>query len=121
MTTPCEGVTRVTLDKSPKVCYNGFVGVVPDTRERTAMVTVRVPKAFVNDHDDRGLIERGLAAATVKATKAGYTLDLTPEEFSELLSDARYYAEQGCEVFGWEYRGLISSAKATVKAMEKVK
>lgn len=85
------------------------------------MVTVRVPRVFVEDHDNRGLIERGLAAATVKATKAGYTLDLTPEEFTELLNDARYYAEGGCEVFGWEYRGLIASATATVKAMEKVK
>jgi hypothetical protein len=28
MTTPCEGVTRVTLDKLPKVCYDGFVGLV---------------------------------------------------------------------------------------------
>lgn len=84
------------------------------------MVTVKIPKAFVNDHDSRGLIERGLSAAVVKATKAGYTLDLTPEEFSELLSDAKYYAEGGCEMFGWEYRGLVASARATVKAMEKV-
>lgn len=90
-------------------------------RKDKAMVTVKVPKAFVQDHDDRLLMKRGLAAAVVKATKAGYTLDLTPEEFAELLDDARFYADQGCEVFGWEYRGLIASAKATVKAMEKVK
>ena len=28
MTTPFRSVTRVTLDKLPKVCYDGFVGLV---------------------------------------------------------------------------------------------
>jgi hypothetical protein len=84
------------------------------------MFVVKVPRVFVGDHDDRGLMERGLESAIVKATKAGYTLSLTPEEFRELLDDARYYAEGGCDVFGWEYRGLVASARATVRALEKV-
>ena len=89
-------------------------------RKREQVFVVKVPKTFVGDHDSRGLMERGLASAVVKKTKAGYTLSLTPEEFRELLDDARYYAEGGCEVFGWEYRGLVASARATVKALEKV-
>jgi hypothetical protein len=85
------------------------------------VLVVKVPKTFVDDHDSRGLMERGLASAVVKATKTNYTLSLTPEEFAELLDDARHYADGGCEMFGWEYRGLIASARATVKALEQGK
>ena len=98
-----------------------FSGVVVTSHERKDehMFVVKVPRVFVDDHDNRDLMERGLASAVVKETKAGYTLSLTPEEFSELLDDARYYAEGGCEMFGWENRGLVASARATVKALEK--
>lgn len=82
---------------------------------------VKVPRAFVEDHARRDLIERGLDACTVKVLKSGYVLDLTEAEFDELLDDARYYSGEGCRVFGFEMAGLISSARATVRAMEAVR
>ena len=78
------------------------------------LVTVSLPPAFYADH-----VARDLPAGTVvKQTKKAVTVALTPEELAELRSDASHYAHSMAEA-GFEGRGLIASAKATLKALDK--
>ena len=39
------------------------------------------------------------------------------ESFTDLLADAEFYVDMGVSEFGKEFIGLISSARATVKAL----
>ena len=83
--------------------------------------TIRVPALFWNDHayrecesqfaPDRQTIE-------IKENSRYIWLSMTPEAISELLSDARYYSSEftGEDAIG--IRGIIMSARATVKAIK---
>ncbi len=89
--------------------------------ETTHTREYRLPKVFVNDHDDRNCLRTAdgsdcsITDVTVKQTKTHYTLRLTAAQAAELMSDADYYASMSdCEM-----RGLISSARATVNALLK--
>lgn len=91
---------------------------------------VRLPKRFLSDHIDRDLLRVngesvGLEAVLVKELKNHYIVELTQEQFDELLSDANYYRDGGGGGAGgmdWaEYGWLISSAKATYNALVKQK
>ena len=73
---------------------------------------VRVPAKFYTDHEERGL-------PTPKAhrvTKQAVWVLLTDPDTAELLDDARHYSRDvdACD------RGLIASARATVKNIEKM-
>ena len=79
---------------------------------------VRVPRTFVEDHARRDLLD--LEAVTVRATRSHYVLELTRRQLLELRSDCDYYVDGGTDEFGREYFGLISSARATMAAIDKL-
>lgn len=77
------------------------------------MQTYKLPPAFYFDH-----VRRDLPGGTiVKQANSYVVVELTDDECSELLSDAKFYAEAGVQEFGFECAGLVRSAKATVKAL----
>lgn len=53
-----------------------------------------------------------------KVVKGKYQVILTPEDADELRSDAYHYASSGVSVYGQELMGLVSSARATLKALD---
>lgn len=88
--------------------------------------TFVVPAAFWNDHVDRacrcgegcpGRVDDHGGDYGVE-TSRGVRVDLNSIDANELLSDARHYSD----VTRWaspEYIGIQSSARATVKRLEK--
>lgn len=76
--------------------------------------TYTLPATFYFDHADRDLP----AGEVVKVTKRGVIVNLDHEAYQDLLSDANYYVEVGPDM-GREYFGLVSSARATVRALLK--
>jgi hypothetical protein len=73
-----------------------------------AQDAVKLPKRFIDDHEDRGLP----TPAKIELNRH-YLVSRSDPEWAELLDDARYYANDvdACE------RGLVTAARALVKAM----
>lgn len=86
-------------------------------KERIAFVA---PIAFWEDHINRSDNPEALREAEVAHLKIGMAVLLTAEQLSELQSDAEFYADMGVAEFGWEYAGIVSSARATVKRIAKL-
>jgi hypothetical protein len=73
--------------------------------KETDMITVKIPKCFIDDHVDRQLLriadgsECGqpvkLDAVLVRELTKHYVVQLTDAQASELLSDADYYRDGG--------------------------
>ena len=76
-------------------------------------VEVKVPATFYYDHVSRDLT----AGKILKEYATKLLVELNKESYDELLNDAEYYADGGGGL-GSEFRGLISSAQATVRALE---
>ena len=72
-------------------------------------IVIKVPAHFLDDHADRDLP----TPAILKRCGRYYMVAIDDPALGELLSDARYYA--------WDVdeapRGLIMSARATVRAL----
>jgi hypothetical protein len=73
----------------------------------------RLPPRFYWDHVSRDLP----AGKVVSETQRYVRVELTQDDYEELLSDAKHYA-YSMAVGGFEDRGLIASARATVKALD---
>jgi hypothetical protein len=79
------------------------------------MKTYTLASTFLYDHINRDL----LSAETIQGSKGRSLLvNLTEDEYGELLSDAKFYAENGGD-FGPEFNPLMRSAAATVRALVK--
>ena len=79
-------------------------------------VIVQLPPVFYEDHVDRvGGYEP--VGTVVRSTKRHVFVELDAAAYDELLSDARHYADT--QQFP-EFLGLVTSAKATVRALAKV-
>lgn len=77
----------------------------------------RVPKKFYDDHVGRA---DNPSVAPPKSSGAYYSVNLTKEEYDDLLSDADYYADgQGSGDFDPSLNGLLKSAAATLKALRE--
>jgi len=74
---------------------------------------IQIPPAFIQDHRERDLP----TPRVVKATKAKLFIAASDPALAELLDDARHYASFRASD-GLVSLGLISSAKATVRAIE---
>jgi hypothetical protein len=77
------------------------------------MLEVWIPERFYDDHVSRDLpagleVERKRSKVRVRADRP---------TFSEILDDARHQVYMSAEL-GREYLGLVSSARATVRALE---
>jgi hypothetical protein len=76
---------------------------------------IRIPQRFFDDHVERGLSAPGV----VRVTRDHYFIEGSPgEALDELLQDALHYAEPGLFPEP-EMLGLVSSARATARAIEK--
>jgi hypothetical protein len=78
---------------------------------------IDIPQCFAIDHDERDLP----TGIEVKKTKRLITYRCTIEELQEWHSDAEFYSD--CAGQGWcmdNAIGLQSSAKATVRRVEKL-
>ena len=84
------------------------------------LIALVAPIAFWEDHINRSDDPDALRAAEVERIKIGMCVLLTAEQLSELESDAEFYADMGVAEFGWEYAGVVSSARATVKRIKKL-
>ena len=78
-------------------------------------IEITVPKVFWDDHVDRDLDDD---TVIIKHMAKHYTLSMSVEGWSELWSDADFYIYMGIGSLGFEYGGLVSSARATLKRMK---
>jgi hypothetical protein len=107
------GMKETTTQKGKTMTDNGMTH------------TYRLPKRFWEDHVDRGCRchERcpdrdAHEAEPMVSTSRHYVVDLTPMDVAELVSDAEHYAT-GMDWLPREFIGLVSSARATLKAVER--
>jgi hypothetical protein len=78
-------------------------------------ITRLVPVRFYDDHEMRDLSE----GAEIIAKKGHrYLVEFTPAALAELRSDADYYATGFTGEDAAEIRGLIASARATLRALD---
>ncbi len=72
---------------------------------------MRIPRYFYDDHRDRGLD----TPVALRVTKRHVWVDPADPAIPELISDARYYSDYN----GMDpcFFGLVSSARATVRAL----
>lgn len=79
---------------------------------------IELPKQFWNDHSNRNLPSGQL----LEVRKTTVVIEVTVEELNEILDDARFYSDSNYVIseMGREYIGLVSSARATVRAIEKI-
>ena len=92
--------------------YNKYM-----TTKGYKMETVKIGKAFLNDHRDRDLPIPNI----VKETKRNYyiEIDWDNEGYADLYSDAEYHSDP--KEFDSHYFGLCMAARAIVKALDKTK
>jgi hypothetical protein len=78
-------------------------------------IEIRIPSRFYYDHKNRDLP----SGEAIKDYANGQTLiRATQSEITEILDDANFYIEIASDLEP-EYFGLIQSAKATVRAINK--
>ena len=77
-------------------------------------VPVVVPPRFWDDHVGRACLGHVVDGA---AAGSKVRVWLRPCDRAELLSDARHYATSGTADFGADFLGVVSSARATVRAL----
>lgn len=82
--------------------------------QQSATQRVKVPPTFYLDHVSRDLP----SGQIIKITKSYVEVEVTPEELAEILSDARHYADK-YNGYAADYPGLVASAKATIRAIER--
>lgn len=81
----------------------------------SATAIYRLPKAFASDHWGR---DCGETDEIVRETKSHYYVKMDADGWGDMESDADYYVCCGSDM-GWDYQGLVSSARATLAALRK--
>ena len=79
------------------------------------MTLVKIPHRFFIDHVERDLP----APVIVKRTKSHLWIDHNDANFAELRNDAEHYATAICTADFPHLLGIVTSAKATIKAIRK--
>jgi hypothetical protein len=108
--------------KYPKFCSRPCYAKTQarDKKRRTWQldegVVIRVPAKFFEDHEERDCEP---ACTPFKRSARFVWLYWNDAGLDELLDDAKHYAFP--DMFGSDYAGLVRSAKATVKAIEKAR
>ena len=78
-------------------------------------ITVDIPQAFYDDHTDRGCGPTGRILKTLSKT---YRIELDSAAFDDLRSDAKHYGHDCASDFWQDYRGLVLSARSTLKRLD---
>ena len=83
---------------------------------KQSTIQARLPRTFYEDHRDRDLP----SGTPKKWLKNQVDVELTFDEWKELLSDARFYADpdMGFAKNDPYLKGIVSSATKTVKRLE---
>ncbi len=81
-------------------------------------ITIQIPTLFWNDHYER-CGEEGVAEIIKRGDRLT-TVRLDDEAWDNLLGDADYYGTQDFSVWGSDLRGLVASARATLRRMKAV-
>jgi len=77
---------------------------------------IKIPQRFYQDHLYR---ECGQSGVIVQETKTHYVVELDQEAWDDLYSDADYYGMDNPDEELWaNYRGVVLSARATLKVMK---
>ena len=77
---------------------------------------IKIPKRFYDDHYERDLE----SPLIVKETKTHYWISADDEHLNELYTDAEFYSAPYVDARPGDYLwGIVVSARATVKAIEK--
>lgn len=79
-------------------------------------VTIQLPATFWDDHRERDCSE---TAVELKRSARLVTVELDAESWADIYSDAKHYGTSNPSHFDGDYRGLIQSAKATLRRLEK--
>ena len=79
---------------------------------------IQIPTMFWNDHQER-CGEYGKAKVIKFGVKLT-TVSLDQEAWDNLVGDADYYATQGFDVWSQDLRGIVMSARATLRRMQSV-
>jgi hypothetical protein len=79
---------------------------------------IQIPTMFWNDHQGR-CGEYGKAKVIKSGVKLT-TVRLDQEAWDNLLGDADYYSTQSFDVWNQDLRGLIMSARATLRRMKSI-
>lgn len=96
------------------LCDLHHAALVGALRTHASLSTVVLPSVFFDDHAHRDLPH----GFEVGRSKAGVEILADHDTLNEILSDARHYVGLGVVELGWEYAGLVSSARATVKRLK---
>ena len=83
------------------------------TRTDTVTAEYRLPKAFASDHWNR---DCGRTDVIVRETRSHFIVRMDDDGYGDMESDADYYVDCGSEM-GRDYMGLVSSARATLRAL----
>lgn len=75
----------------------------------------RLPKRFAEDHWNR---DCGRTDEIIRETRTHFYVKMDADGWGDMESDADYVIDSGSEM-GWEYQGLIASARATRDALRK--
>lgn len=79
--------------------------------------TIEIPRRFYDDHRFR---ECGQSGVIVKRTSTHYIVELDQEAWDDLYSDADYYGMDNPDEDLWmNYRGVVLSARTTLKVMKQ--
>lgn len=88
------------------------------TRTSEAFAELALPPRFWEDHNDRDLVVDPEISGVVKRNKTNVRVQLTRDDFFELLSDADHYGNHS--VYDErDMMGIVASAKATFKRLCK--
>lgn len=74
---------------------------------------IQIPKRFYDDHVERDLE----APSIVHQTAKHYWIKADDPALNELKDDAEFYASMGMDYWDKSCAGLVSSARATAKAI----
>ena len=76
----------------------------------------KIPQRFYDDHNERDLE----SPAIIKETKTHYWISADDEHLNELYTDAEFYSAPYVDARPGDYLwGIVLSARATLKAIEK--
>jgi hypothetical protein len=81
--------------------------------EGTPVKQYRIAPTFAQDHYERAC---GVTDVMVSITRKGWTVEMDPAGYADMLSDAEYYVECGHEM---DWPQLIKSAKRVMEVLRK--
>ena len=119
-----SGVSPIKSDRNTIWGRNPFDILIPRpqrlrSRKEAMSYIIKIPQRFYDDHRYR---ECGQSGKILKKYASHYLVELDQEAWDDLYSDADYYGMDNPDEDLWQnYRGVVLSARATLKVMNEYK